>query len=835
MKHLYSSILMGIVFFFASSSKSLFSQKLPALSVLKNYVYQNKERLGVTDKDVENLFVTYDYTDEATGIQHIYSTQKLNGLTIAGSNFALHVYDTKQAASNRLIALSKYNVLSPNVSINPSDAVKTLMDVIAYTDNKNFEIKQPSTGADKYTIFKRSNSSVWDIPCRLVYYNNERLKTLTPAWEIQMMDVYKKHYWLAYVNAATGTILEKKDLIIHCDFGGGVTDADNRRITPVLKISENNNAHFQIQEQTNQPFQQESTASLPNNQYRVYNIPFENPIDPGSAHSLVTKGGDVLSSPDGWHKVSNLITYNYARGNNVWAFQDPSPGPLGGVPSADPTRTAYPTNTTAGVPPLLEPFVFDYPVNLNNEPETYMKAAIVNLFFWNNLMHDVFYYMGFDEASGNFQESNTFSTGTRGGNTALANDAVLAQAQDGGGTNNANFLTLPDGTNGQMQMYLWTASSPDSLVQITSSTSGIPSAGKKFMAIQGSLSTSPLANNNLYTNPVLNKELAIIQKNALSTVGTESEGCSTAQQSIALPANNVNGKIAVIDRGNCTFVEKVLGAQEGGAAGAIIVNNVDGPPIVMGGSDATGNAISIPAVMISKADGEILKTQLSSGATIIGSLKRNSPPAPKRDGDLDNGVISHEYGHGISNRLTGGPGSLFPLGGDEQGGEGWSDFVALYMTLRNNDLAPATTQHPFGALPSRGIGNYVTYQAYNGPGIREFPYSINMNINPVTFAYIKRSDYSETHSVGFVWCTMLYELLQTFIDQYGINDNVYEGANSTTSHNPPATAKGNNIATRLVIEAMKLQPVNPTFVEERDAILKADTLLYNGQHSCAIW
>ena len=44
-----------------------------------------------------------------------------------------------------------------------------------------------------------------------------------------------------------------------------------------------------------------------------------------------------------------------------------------------------------------------------------MMAAIVNLFYWNNLMHDVFYYMGFDEASGNFQESNTFSTGTRGG------------------------------------------------------------------------------------------------------------------------------------------------------------------------------------------------------------------------------------------------------------------------------------------------------------------------------------------------------------------------------------------------------------------------------------
>lgn len=827
MKNIYSFMLMSCALFFVLIANNSFSQKTPALSVLKNYVAQNKEKLKLSDKDIESLAVTYDYKDANTGIQHIYATQKLNGLTVTGSNFSLHLQDAKQIEANHLVSFAKYKVVPVNVAKSSQEAVNALMDAITYKESRNIQLKQAATGDDRYTIFKRTNSSIWDIPVRLVYYNNERLKTLTPAWEVQMMDVYKQHYWLAYVDAATGIILEKKDLIIHCTFDGLPTDATNSK--RVITIEENKANNF-----LSTPFNQQSVSSLPANQYRVYNIPFESPIDPGATHSLVTKGGDVLSSPDGWHKVSNLITYNYSRGNNVWAFQDPSPGPLGGVPSADPTRTAYPTNTTAGVYPVVEPFVFDYPINLNNEPETYMYAAIVNLFFWNNLMHDVFYYMGFDEASGNFQESNTFSTGTRGGSGALANDAVLAQAQDGGGTNNANFLTLPDGTNGQMQMYLWTASFPDSLVQITSSTSGTPAAGTKFIAIQGSLSTAPTSNVNLYTNPVLNAPLAIVQKNDLSTVGTSSEGCSTGQQSIALPANNVNGKIAVIDRGDCSFVEKVLGAQMGGAVGAIVVNNVDGPPIAMGGSDATGNAITIPAVMISKADGAILKSQLSSGATIIGSLKRDHPPAPKRDGDIDNGVISHEYGHGISNRLTGG-GALLPLGGDEQGGEGWSDYVALYMTLRSNDLLPATSQHPFGVLPSRGIGNYVTYQNYDARGIREFPYSIDMNVNPATFGYVKRPDYAEAHSVGFVWCSMLYEMLQTFIDEYGMNDNVYEGANPTASHNPPASAKGNNIATRLVIEAMKLQPVNPTFVEERDAILKADTLLYNGQHSCAIW
>lgn len=800
---------------------SFTQNKASALQLVQGYLADNHQRLGVTTDEVANILITHEYTDEGTGIRHIYATQTLNGLTINGSSFSLHTIDAKQVDANRLVAYKSMSVSPVNVAVISKDAVLKVMQSISYPLQPIMEVKQSAQGTEQNTIYKRNNEKLFDIPCRLVYYNDQRAKSLIPAWEVEMMDANRQHFWLAYVDAANGKVLEKRDLIKHCSFNSFATDEKPA-------TAQQQQADF-APKQTDP---QARGAALPNNSYRVYDMPYESPIDPGSTHSLSTKSGDTLASPDGWHRVNNSTTYNYTHGNNVWAFQDPSPGPLGGVPSADPTRTSYPTNTVAGVPPVTEPFVFDYPINLANEPETYMKAAIVNLFYWNNLMHDVFYYLGFTEAAGNFEEGHVFSTRTA--TSGQPNDEVLAQAQDGGGTNNANFLTTTDGTPGQMQMYLWTTASADSLVQITSSTSGTPPAGKKFIAIQGSLNST--SNINLYTNPVLNKQLVVVHKNALSTVGTDEEGCSSGQQSVALPpSNNVSGKIAVVRRGDCSFVEKVLGAQEGGAVGVIIVNNIAGAPLPFGGSDAVGNAVTIPAVMVSKADGDLLIAQLNAGATIIGSLKRNNPPAPKRDGDIDNGVICHEYGHGISNRLTGGPNSTLPLGGDEEGGEGWSDYIAMYMTLRTNDLGAATSAHPNGVLPSRSIGNYVTYQAYNGQGIREYPYSTDMTVNPATFAYVKRPDYSETHSVGFVWCSMLYELLQTFVDLYGMNNNVYQGANPTASHNPPSTAKGNNIAMRLVIEGMKLQPVNPTFIDERDAILKADTLLYNAQHSCRIW
>ncbi len=816
----YGLLSLVLIFFNLKGS----AQRSTPLEQVRSYVLNHQQQLGVTQTEADNLLVTASYVDASTGIQHIYATQVLHGLVITRSSFSLHKSGSKTVEANRLVSYKSFSISTVNATVSSKDAIVKLFAAVKYIAEGPLEIKKSSTGPDQFTLYKRGENKIWDIPCRLVYYQNEKAKTLTPAWEIQMMDTEKRHYWLGYVNAASGKVIEIKDLIKHCNFAGIASD---NKLAMHTNIGAEFAGHFAGDGQ-------QSINAVPGNKYRVYDIPYESPIDQHATHSLSSTSGDALASPDGWHKINNAITYNYSRGNNVFAFWDQSPGPLGGVPTIDSLHVAYPTNRTLGVPPLTEPFIFDFPINLNNEPTTYTRAAIVNLFYWNNLMHDVFYYLGFNEAAGNFEDSHTFSTRTD--TSGLPLDAVLAQAQDGGGTNNANFLTLPDGVAGQMQMYLWSTASPDSLVQITSSTTGVPPSGKKFIAIQGSLNSLPTGAVNLYTNPVVNKELVLVQKSALSTVGSETEGCTSGQQSIALPpANNVMGKIAVIDRGSCSFVEKVLGAQLGGAVGVIIINNVPGDPQPFGGSDAVGNLITIPAVMISLADGNLLKAQLNAGAVITGSLKRTTPPAPNRDGDIDNGVISHEYGHGISNRLTGGPMSLLPLGGDEQGGEGWSDFVALYMTLRTNDLSAKTPEHKYGLLRNRSIGNYVTYQDFNGQGIREFPYSTQLSINPATFGYIKRSDYSETHSVGFVWCTMLYEMLQGFIDEYGMSNNVYEGANPTSAHNPPASAKGNNIATRLVLEAMKLQPESPTFVEERDAILKADTLLYNGQHGCIIW
>jgi hypothetical protein len=181
------------------------------------------------------------------------------------------------------------------------------------------------------------------------------------------------------------------------------------------------------------------------------------------------------------------------------------------------------------------------------------------------------------------------------------------------------------------------------------------------------------------------------------------------------------------------------------------------------------------------------------------------------DGDFDNGVIAHEYGHGVSSRLTGGASEADCLMNDEQAGEGWSDFFALIMTT-----TPAST-----ADQARGIGNFASNDTFDGNGIRPYPYSRDMEVNPVTYGDVSSS--VVPHGVGLIWCSMLWDLYWNMVDKYGNSNDLY------------ATNGGNNKAIQLVMEGLRLQACSPGFVDSRDAILAADELLFDGANSCLIW
>ncbi len=185
--------------------------------------------------------------------------------------------------------------------------------------------------------------------------------------------------------------------------------------------------------------------------------------------------------------------------------------------------------------------------------------------------------------------------------------------------------------------------------------------------------------------------------------------------------------------------------------------------------------------------------------------------SPERDSSFDNGFIAHEYMHGVADRLTGGPAAVTCLLNEEQPGEGWADWMAMMVTMQPGDI---------GATP-RGFGTYLLGQPTTGSGYRSHPYTTNLAIDPRTYGTIVAAD--EPHGVGSVFAAMLWDLSWALIERDGFDPDLIGGTG------------GNITALQLVIDALKLQPCSPGFVDARDAILLADQMNNASANECLIW
>ena len=748
MKKLFALVLcIGL-----TTHASLFAQNgsNPALNATIQYLQTNLDQLDLTSNDIQDYVITDQYTSSHNNATHIYLRQRYQGTEIYNAVFNATLNSEYQVTftGNRFVKniASKVNATTP--SLTPIQAVEKAADALDIARNQPLQLLQ-TVDSRNYTVAK-SDISLEVIPVKLMYLSTKEGE-LKLVWDLSIYTVDAQHWWSVRVDAATGDLLDRHDWVIQCNPKNLIYTNQSRKQRMAIHDDCTNHTH-----------------ALPNlsmtGSYNVFAMPLESPIH--GNRTLEVNPSNTSASPFGWHDTDGAMgaEYTITRGNNVHAYSD----------------SGNNNSSVGDEPDGGSNLVFDFPLDLNLEPFDYKEAAVTNLFYWNNIIHDVWYQYGFDSQSGNFQE-NTYGLG------GFGNDAVQAEAQDGFDTNNANFATPPDGLSGRMQMFRWNSS--NDLFNVNDGTA------------QGGYEVEPASFGPALDTIGITGQLIIVDDGTLSA----SEGCNPL-----INGSQLSGNIAIIDRGSCEFGLKVLNAQNAGAIGAIVCNNQPTPLISMA-AGSVGGQVTIPAVFLSQTDCNTIKVSLQS-QNVQATLALPAQTGPDFiDADLDNGVIVHEYGHGISTRLAGGPGNSNCLDNAEQQGEGWSDWFALVMTVEPGDVGTDV----------RGMGVYVAGQDITGRGIRSAPYTTDMSIDPKTL----KSTIIESvpHGVGSVFASMIWDMYWGLVAVHGYDNDIYNGTG------------GNNIAMQLVIDGLKMQACNPSFTDVRDAILAADMMTYNGANQCIIW
>lgn len=390
--------------------------------LLKEFLKQNSELVGVTPEQVESLKVFADYTNPDGNLSFVELEQEINGVPVfrgeVKAGFTKHGEMIR--VINNLAPAIDQRLVSTDFG-DPLEAVRGAARFIN-TDISKLNIKkEASISGELKTTFGTGDSAT---TAEKIYFPTEP-GVVVRAWRVLIWQPVNAFYVI--VDAESGTMLWRKN----------------------------------ITEDQTQP----STFSVyinPNAMINVADSPF--PFTPGPIAPNGAQGVPVVRMSIS--RIGNEPPYNFndlgwindggtiTDGNAIQAGLDRD-----GVDGIDANSEAVSATRN---------FTFVYsPLNPNNNsgdapvavPQTYpgsafQQGALTQLFYVSNWYHDEMYRLGFTEQARNFQNSNFGRGGVEG-------DRVRGEGQDSSGTNNANFSTPADGGRGRMQMYIWTGPNPD--------------------------------------------------------------------------------------------------------------------------------------------------------------------------------------------------------------------------------------------------------------------------------------------------------------------------------------------------------------------------------------
>ncbi|WP_287443241.1 M36 family metallopeptidase [Algoriella sp.] len=779
-----------LLFLLSMTSVSMYAQS--PTKVVDDYLNQ-AQRKGEFKEQISYNVINENVIGNNVG-DYVKIQQTINGIPVYGSTATFQIQNGKVISSNQTFYNETVNAsLAVTPKLDASGAVAKMAQFLgkSYTAFENIESIEAVAKNSKIDTSKNNVSFLKDSPSYLYYYNDKG--TLKLAWYLlteikdEDTDVTKLgHLYETIVDANTGELLRKNSIVNNCYFhaegkSNNVYHNNPADYTWVTEAFANNNVVHTADT---------TTADAPlNATYKVIPANFTSPLE--HDFTLLTNTYDPVASKEGWHKLlpsaaakNPTLTKYHTVGNNIQVGYDKD-GKFSELvfglstfllKSAD----SYIKNEAYGGEKLL----FDFPTpgkSTNYNVFDYTEAATTQMFYSMNTIHDVLHYHGFNPKAGSFQMNEGdkrrvfgFSTSGQGTLSKVENNAVMAYnsfVAPNPVTMFFIFKTLEDGA-GALEI------KDGDLKGIYGGAVG-NNAGFKYGETPSILGELVFANDN--------------------AGGDAHDVCEPI-----VNGKELEGKIVVINRGTCSFIDKITNVDQYKPAGVLVLNKLDAN--ISGIFNVGNNDIAYPITMVNKPIADKIKAKLASNIKLEGYIPSSNFKLKSRDSDFDSQVLLHEYTHAVSNRITNGA-----IGGEEGMGEGWSDYVAINLT-----------QQPGQAAKDQiNMGSY----AFGGAGLRILPYTTDMSVNPHTYDYLKTIGAGENlqHPTGYVWALMLWEMHWKLIEEYGFNPDF------------KSSTGGNNMALDLVIQGIKMQVDNPGFVDGRDAILDADVALYKGANQCLIW
>jgi len=366
-----------------------------AETVARVFLAENRELLGLESTGVFSLPLERRYESEAARLTHLVFRPQPAGIAVFGGEVLVHLdRDGNVVAVHSGAVWPAGAAASVAAALDASQAAAEALRLLEPGATAGIRTQTPETGPDRRTLLDAGLRQ--PVPARLVWFPLAREVRL--AWELYL-DIDPARWYSAVVDAVTGELLFSHNLYRD--------NAPRGKVFRAADVAHPNLGASSVESFTGWPASAgDCPASIYPAQYRSGAL-----LNRCWVSGVETAGNNAVACLD-------------ADGNNQcdWKASDP-------LAHFD--------------------FAFLNSYVLNNDPAPDRLAAVTNLFYWSNVLHDWLYGLGFNEAAGNFQADNFGRGGFEG-------DAVQADAQDGSGLNNANFATPPDGAAPRMQMFLFT-------------------------------------------------------------------------------------------------------------------------------------------------------------------------------------------------------------------------------------------------------------------------------------------------------------------------------------------------------------------------------------------